>query len=426
VRAAADEEAPAQGWGRYRGFLELVGRPAYAVPDAVHKTEGWTASAEGAEGESAQRYVDAFEVMSKADFEQQLGRLADALGDLEGPYACVVSPAGKSNFWVTGKVLQLAEGRGARPPTQIIEVPVKEQDVMVIDVAVELDESVATVVYLDDASYSGSQLGALVARLERALRAAVPAREVRHLAGLVAASETAEARVRGEGARLLTAPARIREAPPDGPAEAVDLDASHAQGHYLMAMPYKVPDHASVRDALLTDPARGAVDGAPTPAVTGYNAANRGAVEMVRSPRGGHGPGRPAGGDGAVQGPRAGGARGGQCAPRTGGEPRGARVPVLGHRGRTTAGGAPRRAARARPGARGRATGRWPSPRPARWGPRWGGAPRHRSRRRRDLLTSGRRPAAARVSAPSAASRPRSAARPCRRRRPAGPCVPPR
>lgn len=270
--------AGAEGWGRYQGYLDLMGRPEAAMPEPpVVKTAGWRAA--GGEASAIQAYVDAFEVLDPPRFEAQIAGLAAALGALDGPYACVVSGPGKSNFWVTGKVLlELAGTEGARPPAQIIEVPVKEQGAMQQHVSVELREGVQHVVYLDDAAYSGSQMAALIERVKQAL----PAAEVHHHAGLVAASEPATSRVREAGASMLGHPLGIGEHAGALPSSREPgPDDTHGEGSYLMAMPYKVPDFASVRTGLLTDPAVGAVGEAPAPALRNYDPSRATGVDVV-------------------------------------------------------------------------------------------------------------------------------------------------
>lgn len=217
-------------------------------------------------GGALQRYFDDYEVVSQDDFGGQIKQIAGAIDKLteEGKtYSIVTSKPGKSNFWVAEQVLEQTN----KPPKSVYTMGTKEvsSEVEIEDAGKaaledDLKNDNHVLIFLDDASYSGSQLSNVLKQFE----GIASAEQIR--IGQVARSEDALEKVKDIGMEIsekndLATPIHIKK-PNRADAELLNDVAKvadpkhfgegsnnkHAAGLYQTAMFYKVPDYASTMD----------------------------------------------------------------------------------------------------------------------------------------------------------------------------------
>lgn len=200
-------------------------------------------------------YIDKFKIISKGEYNIKLWEIAERMASLNR-YTCIVSEPGKSNFWITARILKRVMFLGGNAPTRIISVPTQEKGIMDLAMAgtINIDlTNAGDVVFLDDGSFSGSQLFKLIQKVIRDAQ-----NQVR--LGLVALSQTAKRKIGREDDRYLTTPipiasyehtkmGKVREKL--GIPSKKDPD-SPSPGDHLLGFYYKIPDFASVRNVELT------------------------------------------------------------------------------------------------------------------------------------------------------------------------------
>ncbi len=203
---------------------------------------------------AAQQYIDQFTIISRRQFQNKINEIA--LGVMRvGAYSCIISEVGKSNFWLTGKVLDQVRRLGGRPPIRVISLPVKEKGILDSRTAGQYAGSLAGaghIVFIDDGSYSGSQLVKFINHV-------IGTANIPHSMGLVASTDHATHAIRSRHRTgLLAMPHRIEtfEENMNAAYTAMGLPLHRVEGeppdgNALAALHYKVPDYASVRHALL-------------------------------------------------------------------------------------------------------------------------------------------------------------------------------
>ncbi len=223
--------------------------------------------------QAAQQYIDQFEIISKRTFDNKINEIAYGIMRL-GQYSCIVSEVGKSNFWLTGKVLDQVRRLGGAPPTMVISLPVKEKGALDQRIAGQYAarlENAGHIVFIDDGSYSGNQLVKFINNV-------IGEANIPHSVGLVASTDEATGKIanrEGSPTTWLANPHRIGTfgGGMDTAYRSLKLAVHHdnpdkrkepADGDALAALHYKVPDYASVRHKLLVG-----TSGKPGP-VTGY------------------------------------------------------------------------------------------------------------------------------------------------------------
>jgi hypothetical protein len=210
--------------------------------------------------QTAKEYIGGFQIITKQEFEKKLGTIAEEITKL-GEYSCIISEVGKSNFWVTGKVLEMVRLKGGRAPKNIISVPVQEKGVRKQKVKIPNLTDAGHIVFLDDGSYSGSQLVNLINMV-------IDNQKIAHSVGLVAMSDEAKKAIAHRKGQTKTGylgqPIDIKKY--DSKEELDQLyntleltlgsghigDETHPDGDHMVAFYYKIPDYASVRHRLLT------------------------------------------------------------------------------------------------------------------------------------------------------------------------------
>lgn len=216
-------------------------------------------------------YISKFKVVSKQEYNFKLWEMAEKIASL-GRYTCIVSEPGKSNFWITARVLKKVKILGGNAPVRIISVPTQEKGILDRARAGDLDidlSDAGDIVFLDDGSFSGSQLFKLIQKVIKTAQNKVRL-------GLVALSRIAGDKIERPQEDYLTNPIPI-ESYEHAEMEQVhkklripgksDVD-SPDHGDHLLGFYYKVPDFASVRTTLLTD----TKDKTDKTALTGYSA----------------------------------------------------------------------------------------------------------------------------------------------------------
>jgi hypothetical protein len=206
----------------------------------------------------ALNYIQQFSIISRRQFENKINEIA--LGIMRvGQYSCIISEVGKSNFWLTGKVLDQVRRLGGRPPTRVISLPVKEKGDMDSRRAGEYAERLAGaghIVFIDDGSYSGIQLFKFIDYVIGAAHAP----DVPHSLGLVASTAHATHAVQSRfGTGLLAAPhpigmfagGNLNTAYGSMGLPLHNVSGEPPDGDALAGLHYKIPDYASVRHALL-------------------------------------------------------------------------------------------------------------------------------------------------------------------------------
>jgi hypothetical protein len=266
VSPPEDEER----WNQLKTYIELT----IAMPgkESIKKVEGFDATKLTARlggplsplsAKIAQQYIDQFQIISRKEFDGRLDAIAEGIMGL-GKYSCIVSEVGKSNFWVTGKVLAKVKQMGGKPPTRVISVPVKEKgmaDKKEMGILAQQLKDAGHIVFLDDGSYSGSQLVNLINKV-------IGGFQIDHSIGLVALSDTAGEKLLGRDrdnpTRMLGRPIGIptykggdlnavhRELGIPVHREIADKEMEPEDGNSTLGLYYKVPDYASVRTKLLT------------------------------------------------------------------------------------------------------------------------------------------------------------------------------
>lgn len=252
-------------WNSLGKYLQLTVGAVEAAPirkdshfnvDALRGNQATTAAAE---------YIEQFQVISKQAFQSKISEIALGIMRVGTPYSCIVSEVGKSNLWLTGKVLDQVRRMGGAPPKKIISLPVQEKGAMdrrVDGMFSRMMIDAGHIVFIDDGSYSGNQLVKLI-------NSVIGNTSIPHSIGLIASSGEADHKLlaspgAGRGAplatpypigtysdsRLLDAAYRALKIPVhhDNP----DNDRQPPDGNALAALHYKIPDYASVREKLLT------------------------------------------------------------------------------------------------------------------------------------------------------------------------------
>lgn len=211
--------------------------------------------------EAAKQYIDQFQIIGKRKFDNKISEIAQGVMKL-GAYSCIVSEVGKSNFWLTGKVLDQVRRLGGNPPIRVISLPVKEKGAMDQRKAGAYAEQLleaGNIVFIDDGSYSGSQLVKFINHV-------IGSADIPHSIGLVASTTGAMDKIGerdGRPANLLAEPYRIdtfEDGNMDQAYRTMGLSVHHdniekreepGDGDALAGLYYKVPDYASVRHKLL-------------------------------------------------------------------------------------------------------------------------------------------------------------------------------
>jgi len=224
----------------------------------INKVEGFDHSKYP---EVAQEYIDQFQIISKRQFNNKINEIALGVMRL-GAYSCIVSEVGKSNFWLTGKVLDQVRRLGGAPPKRVISLPVKEKGAMDNRksgaYAKQLKDA-GHIVFIDDGSYSGNQLVKFINHV-------IGTADIPHSIGLVASTRQARERIGardGRPAEALATPIPIETfagGDMDEAYRSMSLPVHHDRmdkreeprdGDALSGLHYKVPDYASVRHKLL-------------------------------------------------------------------------------------------------------------------------------------------------------------------------------
>lgn len=243
----SDEER----WNELGKYITLT--VAAAETQQISKNPDFDSSAYP---EAAQEYIKQFQIISKKTFDNKINEIAIGMMSL-GVYTCIVSEVGKSNFWLTGKVLDQVRRLGGTPPLKVISVPVKEKgdlDGRTGGQYAKILEKAGHIVFLDDGSYSGSQLVKFINNM-------IGSVQIPHSIGLVASTRQAKERL-GTHARFLASPHHIdtfgmgmdiayRSLKLPLHHDNVEMRRQPGDGNALAALHYKVPDYASVRNKLL-------------------------------------------------------------------------------------------------------------------------------------------------------------------------------
>ncbi len=206
-----------------------------------------------AKNATLKNYVDQFVIVDKIDFSTKLQEIAKGIKALQQPYSCIVSEAGKSNYWITAKVLFLVKQLGGYGPEKIIAVPTKEDDTKTVKTGLASSFGHnGHLIFLDDGSYSGNQLSKLIA-------AVIAARKQDYRIGLVAISNLAKETLINKGTKyenFLATPIEIKLSKENEALNSVmpnQGSESHKAGNSMLGFYYKIPDYASVRYKLLTN-----------------------------------------------------------------------------------------------------------------------------------------------------------------------------
>lgn len=240
------------GWDQLDKYLTLT--VAVSEKQQVKKVEGFDLTKYP---DAARQYINQFQIISKKQFDRKVTEIALGIIKL-GAYTCIISEVGKSNFWLTGKVLDQVRRLGGRPPRRVVSLPVKEKGTLDTrtegQFADQLNEA-GHIVFIDDGSYSGNQLVKFINHV-------IGQAALTHSIGLVAGTDKALDHVQqreGQKAHLLTEPIKIGshvKAPLDEAYDSLklplhDKDGEPEDGNALAALYYKVPDYASVRYKML-------------------------------------------------------------------------------------------------------------------------------------------------------------------------------
>ncbi|WP_226294097.1 eCIS core domain-containing protein [Aquimarina algicola] len=205
-------------------------------------------------------YADQFNIIGKNEFNTALWEIAQKLTEINN-YTCIISEEGKSSSWITSRVLRMVEILGGTPPSQIISYPTQEgmRNQSAYDLG--LTQQNDTLVFIDDASYSGAQLSRLIRRV-------MVGRNNTVRVGLVAASNTARQEIDDAAARsnnfawLSNNNTRaVLDIDEYDDSDSLDeaqrnrnitlREGNRDDGNFLTGLYYKLPDHASVRHKLL-------------------------------------------------------------------------------------------------------------------------------------------------------------------------------
>lgn len=223
-----------------------------------------------AQQETVKAYIANFKIVTRQEFNLKLWEMAEKLARIK-KYSCIVSEPGKSNHWITARVLKKVKFLGGSAPQKIISVPAKEEgdmDRARLDLLsrIPLDDA-GDIVFLDDGSFSGSQLFKLINNI-------VGSKPNNKKIGLVARSTAAEKQINEPPGNYLNNPIPI-EIFKDG--RALDdiykamgwVDDLKKHGDHLLGFYSKIPDHQSVRYKLLAK----MQDADHKTAITGYTEA---------------------------------------------------------------------------------------------------------------------------------------------------------
>ncbi|WP_435264001.1 hypothetical protein [Tenacibaculum sp. nBUS_03] len=243
-------------WNKINKYLSISEK--YSITNPINKVQNFNTTSYP---EAAKKYIEQFKIISVKEFDDKVSEIAKKIIEI-GEYSCIVSEIGKSNFWLTGRVLFEVKKNGGLPPNRIISLPVKEKGDMNLrkdgEYASILNNS-GTILFIDDGSYSGNQLVKLINNV-------IGKEKIPHSIGLIAATKTAmnlvEKRI-GQKVKVITPPILIDSFDKDLLDKAyreLKLPLHHdderkrgepTDGNALTALPYKVPDYASVRYTLL-------------------------------------------------------------------------------------------------------------------------------------------------------------------------------
>ncbi|UBF29753.1 hypothetical protein K9N68_01925 [Kovacikia minuta CCNUW1] len=217
--------------------------------------------------EYAKHYIDNIHVLTKPEFNARLLQMAEALAQL-GRYTCIVSEPGKSNFWVTARVLKLVKAIGGTAPEKVYSIRAQQHHAFDRQ-EFSIGEDPGTIVFLDDGTYSGSQLNTLINKVTGYKPG------TRRMIGLIAMSAKAWKLVNLGTRRKGEAP--VEEIPGTYPIEMAEhesLDAVYdalglkkgvmvsggdlpePSGDASLIFYYKIADEKSVRTRLLTGEGR--------------------------------------------------------------------------------------------------------------------------------------------------------------------------
>ncbi len=215
--------------------------------------------------EVVKEYISRFVIIDRRKFAGALDMMAANLRELQN-YVCIVSEPGKSNFWVTARVLLKVKALGGNPPARIISVPTKELGAFDYGISIPINLSgVTDIVFIDDAAYSGSQLANLISKVKANV---TPNCNVNVHIGLVAASKAALEKISANNSKTfkvngLYYSLQIQEFENSQKLDSklkklgikvrdrTNPDETHWDGNFLTALYYKLPDYASVRRDML-------------------------------------------------------------------------------------------------------------------------------------------------------------------------------
>jgi len=276
VEGHEDVEDDDPSWKKWNEYMTVAIGSAQKLDDAadVHKTPGFDASdvrKAGPFGKKAEEpllksegsetlgeYIADFKIVTKQEYNIKLWEIAEKLAEIEN-YTCIVSEAGKSNFWITARILKRVKYLGGKSPKRIISVPTQEKGIKdnLQQLNLNLNEKDGDIVFLDDGSFSGSQLMKLINKVMQGAR--------RNAAryGLVARSEVAKGKIEDTKShpKSLAEPITIekfRENAMNAVQKGLGLEVKPTggeeppDGDYLLSFYYKVADKASVRNMVLT------------------------------------------------------------------------------------------------------------------------------------------------------------------------------
>ncbi len=207
------------------------------------------------DNKEAMDYFKRFKIVAKEEYKNKIKEIAKSLGKLKD-YTLIVSRPGKSNFWVTARVLKQVKLMEGNAPEKIIPVGVQEKGIKESNVGLKLDlGSGKDIVFLDDGSFSGSQLSKLIKKVMQGTHG----KNVK--IGLIALSDRAFNKIGQKQEKYLAKPIKIEEANKakmDKVYQQLHLTrhfdeqtGSWRDGNHLLGFYYKIPDYASVRDGLL-------------------------------------------------------------------------------------------------------------------------------------------------------------------------------
>ncbi|WP_298310703.1 DUF4157 domain-containing protein [uncultured Aquimarina sp.] len=268
-------------WQRHNKYIKhaLGGGVSKANNRAnVRKTPDVSRRDLGSLHRNDQNYLQRFRIISKETFDNKCNDIADELVTLSQAhsYVCVVSNnSDKSNFWLTAKILKMVKSKGGDGPANILSTSTREVaqgERRNLQTPANTGNSVpngAKVVFIDDASYSGSQLKNLTDKF-------VHLGSTNFRIGLVAISNKAKRIIGLNDQKYLGNPIAIDEFIGTNQADKAMQEERQrrqptpkegfAHGNFTTGLYYKVPDFASVRNELLTS----AIPGTNLTPITGY------------------------------------------------------------------------------------------------------------------------------------------------------------